>query len=55
VVGHVHILVRFLVGREVSEGNGRAWYSMLSKWKAETGSAAHGLPERLRVAWYRGD
>ena len=31
VVWHVHILVRLLAGREVSEGNSRAAYTTLSK------------------------
>jgi hypothetical protein len=63
VVRHVHILVRFLAGRAVSEGN----YTMLSKWycgccrrRVYCGRQRQGrelrarrLPERLRVAWYR--
>jgi hypothetical protein len=31
VVWHVHILVRLLAGREVSEGNSRSAYTTLSK------------------------
>jgi hypothetical protein len=32
VVWHVHILVRLLAGREVSESNSRVAYTTLSNW-----------------------